>query len=321
MAEVLLISQKDVKRNSIIDGSVDSDKFLQYIKLAQDKHIQQYLGTDLIEALQTKTIDGSFIPAGGTGQFEETYGENIISNGNFEDGLTGWSAGSGANLSVENNRLIIQGDNDFNMYARTTATFEQGVDYKVFLDIHSGTTSNVKTSVFSEGVIVDEPFFTGLKTFDFTPTTANSTIPVDVTNFADDGAGDTLVINEFAIKKIILTEIPSLDISEENQRYKDLISKYIKPMLIYWTLVEYYPFASYELSNKGILKHTSESSETINQEELSNLINNTRSTAKYYTDRFKDYICNNSSLFPEYSSNTKEDVTPKRSGSGINWVL
>ena len=52
MAEVLLITTTDIKRNSIIDGNVDVDKFIQYLKIAQDIHIQQYLGTDLLQALQ-----------------------------------------------------------------------------------------------------------------------------------------------------------------------------------------------------------------------------------------------------------------------------
>ena len=59
MAEVLLITTTDIKRNSIIDGNVDVDKFIQYLKIAQDIHIQQYLGTDLLQALQTKIEGGT----------------------------------------------------------------------------------------------------------------------------------------------------------------------------------------------------------------------------------------------------------------------
>ena len=61
MAEVLLITTTDIKRNSVVSGSVDVDKFVQYLKIAQDIHIQQYLGTDLLVAIQGKieanTID------------------------------------------------------------------------------------------------------------------------------------------------------------------------------------------------------------------------------------------------------------------------
>lgn len=57
MAEALLISRKDVVKFTAMNGNVDTDKFIQYIKIAQDIHIQNYLGTDLFQAIQTKIID------------------------------------------------------------------------------------------------------------------------------------------------------------------------------------------------------------------------------------------------------------------------
>ena len=47
MATALFIKPIDLKRNSIIDGSVDVDSFIGYIKIAQEIHIRNYLGTDL----------------------------------------------------------------------------------------------------------------------------------------------------------------------------------------------------------------------------------------------------------------------------------
>ena len=35
MATVLFISRTDLVKNSIIDGNVDTDKFIQFIKVAQ----------------------------------------------------------------------------------------------------------------------------------------------------------------------------------------------------------------------------------------------------------------------------------------------
>ena len=51
MATVLFINRTDLVRNSIIDGNVDSDKYLQFIKLAQEIHVQNYLGTEMYNAL------------------------------------------------------------------------------------------------------------------------------------------------------------------------------------------------------------------------------------------------------------------------------
>ena len=43
MATALFINRTDLVRNSIIDGNIDTDKFIQFIKLAQEIHIQNYL--------------------------------------------------------------------------------------------------------------------------------------------------------------------------------------------------------------------------------------------------------------------------------------
>ena len=56
MAEALLVTRKDIVKFTAMNGNVDTDKFIQYVKIAQDVHIQNYLGTDLFEAIQTKKI-------------------------------------------------------------------------------------------------------------------------------------------------------------------------------------------------------------------------------------------------------------------------
>lgn len=170
MAQALLITTDDVKRHSTISGSLDVDKLTQYIKTAQDIHIQQYLGTDLLVALQDKILDGS--------------------------------------------------------------------------------------------------------------------------------------INDV-----------------ENVNYKNLIKRYIKPMHIHWVLVEYYPFAAYTISNGGVYRHSSETSESVSKEEVDFLVEKAQSTAQNYTRRLIDYICNNTSLFPEYLSNSDADVSPSGDGNFGGWVL
>ena len=43
MATVLFINRTDLIRNSILDGNVDTDKFIQFIKISQQINIQNYL--------------------------------------------------------------------------------------------------------------------------------------------------------------------------------------------------------------------------------------------------------------------------------------
>jgi hypothetical protein len=57
MAEALLITRKDIVKFTAMSGNVDTDKFIQYIKIAQDKHIENYLGSDLIDKIKQHIID------------------------------------------------------------------------------------------------------------------------------------------------------------------------------------------------------------------------------------------------------------------------
>ncbi len=57
MAEALLVTRKDIVKFTAMSGNVDTDKFIQYIKIAQDKHIENYLGSDLIDKIKQHIID------------------------------------------------------------------------------------------------------------------------------------------------------------------------------------------------------------------------------------------------------------------------
>ena len=59
MAEALLIGRADVVKFTAMNGNVDTDKFIQWIKTAQDIHIQNYLGTDLFVKIQADIIAGN----------------------------------------------------------------------------------------------------------------------------------------------------------------------------------------------------------------------------------------------------------------------
>tara|TARA_R110000744_G_scaffold182828_1_gene302143 strand:+ start:100 stop:606 length:507 start_codon:yes stop_codon:yes gene_type:complete len=168
MATVLFINRTDLVRNSIIDGNVDTDKYIQFIKLAQEVHIQNYLGTQMYE------------------------------------GLT--------------------------------------------------------------------------------------------------------------------TAMPNID-QAGNARWKLLLDDYIVPMLIWFSQVEYIPFASYQLRNGGMFKHRSENAETVSKEEVDFLVEKARTNAEWYSRRFIDYMSFNQILFPEYTSNVNDDIYPSYDATFNGWVL
>lgn len=166
MAEALLITRDDIMRYTALNGNVDTDKFIQYIKIAQDTHIQNYLGTNLLERIQA--------------------------------------------------------------------------------DIIANTLTNP---------------------------------------------------------------------------YLELLTKYIKPMLIHWAMVEYLPFSAYTIANKGVYKHISENSESVLKNEVDFLCEKQRDIAQHYTQRFIDYICFNNSSFPEYNNNSSGDMYPDTNNTFTGWYL
>jgi hypothetical protein len=169
MATVLFINRTDLVRNSIMDGNVDTDKFIQFIKLAQEIHIQNYLGTQMYDGLTAALVAGIDLPA--------------------------------------------------------------------------------------------------------------------------------------------------------NARWKTLLNDYVVPMLIWFSQVDYIPFASYQIRNGGMYKHRSENSESVSKEEVDYLVEKARTNAEWYSRRFIDYMSFNETLFPEYTSNSNDDLYPSYDATFNGWVL
>ena len=57
--KALFITLEELKRKSIIDGNVDTDKLIQFVEVAQDTVIQNYLGTKLYDTLQDGVINNN----------------------------------------------------------------------------------------------------------------------------------------------------------------------------------------------------------------------------------------------------------------------
>ena len=54
--EALLITRQDLVKFTATNGNVDTDNFIQWIKVAQDIHLQNYLGTKLLDKLKTDIL-------------------------------------------------------------------------------------------------------------------------------------------------------------------------------------------------------------------------------------------------------------------------
>lgn len=117
----------------------------------------------------------------------------------------------------------------------------------------------------------------------------------------------------------IITKITTATL---NGDYLDLVNDYIQPMLIHYAMVDYLPFANYQIRNGGVFKHRTENSESTTKDELDLLVQKHRTFADFYTKRFVDYMgIYASSMFPEYWQNRNDDMYPDRNPSSVSWVL
>lgn len=103
--------------------------------------------------------------------------------------------------------------------------------------------------------------------------------------------------------------------------YLYIMEEFIKPMTTYYTMVEYLPFAAYSVKNNGIFRHSAEYAETISKSEIDFLVNKYRDLGDYYSRRFTEYMCFNQQAFPEYTSNTEDDIRPDKDSTFSGWVL
>ena len=103
--------------------------------------------------------------------------------------------------------------------------------------------------------------------------------------------------------------------------YLTLVTEYVQPMLIHYAMVDYLPFAAYQVKNGGVFKHNSENAQTASKDEVDFLVSKQRDFAEFYTRRFVDYMCYHGNLYPEYTNNSEDDVRPSKNTNPSNWVL
>jgi len=62
-SKALFVTTEDLAKFTALNGNIDPDKFVQFVKVAQDIHIQTYLGTDLFNKITTDVIAGTLAGA------------------------------------------------------------------------------------------------------------------------------------------------------------------------------------------------------------------------------------------------------------------
>ena len=125
------------------------------------------------------------------------------------------------------------------------------------------------------------------------------------------------IAQEIDVQQIMGTDLynglsaamPNIEDSS-NARWKTILDDYIVPMLIWYAQSNYYPFAAYQVKQGGVFKHTSENSISVDKNEVDFLVEKARTNAEWYSRRFIDFMSFNQATYPEYTSNTNDDIYP-----------
>ena len=106
-----------------------------------------------------------------------------------------------------------------------------------------------------------------------------------------------------------------------NEAYATLLNDYIGEMLPSFALYMAIPFLRFRVEGGGIYTKTSETGTALSTEEAQHLRSEVLNTGEYYMERMIEYITNNISSFPEYSTNSGADVSPDRNSYYSNMNL
>jgi hypothetical protein len=110
-----------------------------------------------------------------------------------------------------------------------------------------------------------------------------------------------------ALMEKIKTDTQDNSIAGDYITLRDL---YMAKPVVWWTMVELMPNLTYKMDNGTLVQRTSEDSQSVTDVVMKDMIDRCRHNADYYTKRLNEYLCANSSLFPELATNSNEQRGP-----------
>ena len=104
------------------------------------------------------------------------------------------------------------------------------------------------------------------------------------------------------------TEIQGGTLANE---YKTLVETYIQPALVQFAFSTLAPYLRLRFSNNSVVvMGATEQSSSATYDDIKPLMDTATDAAEFYRQRMIDYLRNNSSSFPEYTSNSGADLDP-----------
>ena len=110
---------------------------------------------------------------------------------------------------------------------------------------------------------------------------------------------------------VLLSEVSTGTVSA---RMVSLLEDYIQPALVEWVTYSGLLYFNYKITNKAVVKKSSDNSEASSLNEVNFLRQSVRDDAEYYTDRLAKYLCANEVLYPEYIEGNinDNDISPSK---------
>tara|TARA_R110002050_G_scaffold119591_2_gene237430 strand:- start:45 stop:623 length:579 start_codon:yes stop_codon:yes gene_type:complete len=105
-----------------------------------------------------------------------------------------------------------------------------------------------------------------------------------------------------------------------NEKYATLLNTYIIPCLVQFSFMEVIPVLRVRFVNNAVVAMNTEQGGSVSYDDIKPLISTARDIASWYKERLIDYLCANSTLYPEYTSNSFPDVQPSSTNytQGLN---
>lgn len=102
--------------------------------------------------------------------------------------------------------------------------------------------------------------------------------------------------------------------------YLILVRDYIEPCLVQLAFTEVAYVLRVRFSNNSVTVPDSEQGSSAGVQDIKLVVDRANQIGMFYRERLVDYLCENSSLFPEYSTNTGADISPNRDNyfGGLN---
>jgi hypothetical protein len=100
------------------------------------------------------------------------------------------------------------------------------------------------------------------------------------------------------------------DFNAWSGNYLTLVDTYVRKVVMWWTLKEAMPNLRVKINNGNLTIYQGEDFTGATEQDMKRLIDQCLKNAQYYTQLMVDYLCYNSSLFPEYTSNTGTQRPP-----------